>query len=180
MRLSSRATADSTPNALARVRAELAAQGTDVLDLTDSNPTRHGLTHPGVLAAVARATARSGRYDPDPRGPREAREALAARYGGAPDHYFLTASTSEAYSHLLTLLADAGDAAAVPVPGYPLVDPLARLADVRTAAYPVHYLHPYGWTTDTAALARVARRDEVRAVVVVNPGNPTGAYLAAD
>ena len=55
MHLAARATADGTPNAIARLRAELAAAGTDVLDLTDSNPTRHGLTHPGVLAAVERA-----------------------------------------------------------------------------------------------------------------------------
>ncbi|HEY0118230.1 MAG TPA: pyridoxal phosphate-dependent aminotransferase [Cellulomonas sp.] len=180
MHLAARATADGTPNAVARLRAELAAAGTEVLDLTDSNPTRHGLTHPGVLDAVARATARAGRYQPDPHGPRVAREALAARYGGEPDEYFLTASTSEAYGWLLTLLADPGEAVAVPAPGYPLVEPLARLAAVRTTAYPVHYVHPYGWTTDTTALAAVVARPDVRGLVVVNPGNPTGAYVADD
>ena len=180
MSLSARATADGPPNAIARLRAELTAQGADILDLTDSNPTGHGLTHPGVLDAVARATTRAARYRPDPRGPRAAREALAARFGGAPGDYFLTASTSEAYAWLLTLLADPGEAVAVPAPGYPLVEPLARLAAVRTTAYPVHYVHPYGWSTDTTALAGVARREDVRAIVVVNPGNPTGAYVADD
>jgi aspartate/methionine/tyrosine aminotransferase len=178
--LAARATADGTPNSLAVARAELRAAGTEVLDLTDSNPTRHGLTHPGVLEAVQRATARANRYVPDARGPREAREALAGRFGGAPDDYFLTASTSEAYAWLLTLLADPGEAVAIPAPGYPLVEPLARLAVVRTTAYPVNYLHPYGWSTDTTALARVARREQVRGIVVVNPGNPTGAYVADD
>lgn len=180
MHLAARATAEGVPNAIARLRAELAATGVDVLDLTDSNPTRHGLTHPGVLAAVQRATARTGRYEPDPRGPLVAREALAARYGGAPGDYFLTASTSEAYGWLLTLLADPGEAVAVPAPGYPLVEPLARLAGVRTVAYPVHYVHPYGWSTDTPALAAVAARPDVRGLVVVSPGNPTGAYVADD
>ena len=180
MHLAARATADGTPNAIARLRAELAAAGTDVLDLTDSNPTRHGLTHPGVLAAVERATPRAASYRPDPRGPRVAREALAGRYGGAPDDYFLTASTSEAYGWLLTLLADPGEAVAVPEPGYPLVEPLARLAAVRTVAYPVHHVHPYGWSTDTTAVAAVAARSDVRGLVVVNPGNPTGAYVADD
>ena len=180
MHLAARATADGTPNALAVARAELRDAGVEVLDLTDSNPTRHGLTHPAVLAAVQRATPLAGRYRPDPHGPVAAREALAARFGGSPDDYLLTASTSEAYGWLLTLLADPGQAVAVPAPGYPLVEPLARLAAVRTTAYPVTYLHPYGWSTDTMALARVAARDDVRGIVVVNPGNPTGAYLAYD
>ncbi len=180
MHLAARATAEGTPNALALARAELRAKAVEVLDLTDSNPTRHGLTHPGVLDAVQRATSRAGRYEPNPRGPVVAREALAARFGGVPDDYFLTASTSEAYGWLLTLLADPGDAVAVPAPGYPLVEPLARLAAVGTAEYPVHYVHPYGWSTDTVELARVSARADVRGIVVVNPGNPTGAYVADD
>ncbi len=180
MHLAARATADSTPNAIARLRAKLAAQGTTITDLTDSNPTRHGLTHPEVLARVQQATARAGRYEPHPHGPLPGREALAARYGGEPGDYYLTASTSEAYGWLLTLLANPGDAVAVPAPGYPLVEPLARLAAVRTVPYPVTYLHPYGWSTDTATAATVARREDVRALVVVNPGNPTGAYVADD
>lgn len=178
--LAARAIADGTPNALAVARAELRDAGVEVLDLTDSNPTRHGLTHPGVLAAVQRATPLAERYRPDPHGPLAAREALAARFGGPPDDYFLTASTSEAYGWLLTLLADPDEEVAVPAPGYPLVEPLARLAAVRTTEYPLTYLHPYGWSTDTTELARVAARADVRAVVVVNPGNPTGAYVADD
>jgi aspartate/methionine/tyrosine aminotransferase len=178
--LSARATADGTPNAIARLRAELGASGAEILDLTDSNPTRHGLTHPGVLDAVAAATKRAARYRPDPHGPAAAREALAQRYGGHPADYYLTASTSEAYGWLLTLLANPGEAVAIPAPGYPLVEPLARFAAVRTVPYPVTYVHPYGWSMDTPALAATARRDDVRALVVVNPGNPTGAYVAAD
>ncbi len=168
------------PNAIARLRAQLTAQGTEVTDLTDSNPTRHGLMHPGVLEAVAKAAGRAGTYEPDPRGPVQAREALAARYGGHPDDYVLTASTSEAYGWLLALLADPGDAVAVPAPGYPLVEPLARLAAVRTVPYPVNYVHPYGWSTDTMALSAAAGEPDVKGIVVVNPGNPTGAYVADD
>ena len=171
MRLSARAGTGGEPNPIAVARAHLAARGVEVLDLTDSNPTRHGLTHPGVLPAVERATAGAARYEPDPRGPLAAREALAARFGGP---------TSEAYGWLLTLLADPGDAVAIPAPGYPLVEPLARLAGVRTAAYPVTYIHPYGWSVDTGALTALTARDDVRALVVVNPGNPTGAYVADD
>ena len=177
--VSARAWPEGGPNALARERERLLAAGVELLDLTDSNPTRHGLTHPAVLEAVARAARRAHRYTTDPHGPLAAREALAGRFGGGPDDYWLTASTSEAYGWLLTLLADPGDAVGVPAPGYPLVAPLAALASVRTAPYAIHHLHPYGWVLDTGELAAVAARPDVRAVVVVQPGNPTGAYADA-
>ncbi|MCL2668444.1 MAG: pyridoxal phosphate-dependent aminotransferase [Micrococcales bacterium] len=116
-------------------------------------------------------------YEPDPRGPVAAREALAGRYGGTPDDYWLASSTSLAYTWLLTVTCDPGDAVAVPVPGYPLVEPLARFAGVRTVGYPLFYVHPHGWSVDTDALADVLAAPDVRAVVVVSPGNPTGAYV---
>ena len=178
--LSRRAASPEGPNAIARARSEASAAGVDLLDLSDSNPTRYGLLHPGVLPAVARHTADAARYDPDPRGPRPAREALAARYGGHPDRYWLTSSTSEAYSWLLTLLADPGQQVAVPEPGYPLVEPLARLAGVRTAGYRLHYVHSQGWLLDPESLALAANDPATRAVVAVNPGNPTGAYVGDD
>ena len=177
MHLAERSAPDDEPNAISLRRSALAAAGVDVLDLSDANPTRHGLTDPAVLDAVARAVPATVVYEPDPRGPVVAREALAARYGGEPGDYFLTASTSEAYAWLLQLLCDPGDVVAVPAPGYPLVEPLARLAGVRTAAYAVRYLHPYGWSVDTGEVAALAARPDVRAVVAVSPGNPTGAYL---
>ena len=177
MHLAERSAPDDEPNAISLRRSALAAAGIEVLDLSDSNPTRHGLTDPAVLDAVARAVPAAAVYEPDPRGAVVAREALAARYGGEAGDYYLTASTSEAYAWLLQLLADPGDAVAVPAPGYPLVEPLARLAGVRTVAYAVRYLHPYGWSVDTGEVAALAARPDVRAVVAVSPGNPTGAYL---
>lgn len=177
MHLAQRSSSDAVPNEVSRLRARLAADGVAVTDLSDSNPTRHGLTDPAVLAAVARAVPAAARYEPEPHGPLPARAALAARYGGGADDYYLTASTSEGYAWLLQLLCDPGEAVAVPAPGYPLVEPLARLAGVRTVPYAVHYVHPYGWSVDTGELTALAARPDVRAVVVVSPGNPTGAYL---
>lgn len=177
VRLAGRAASDGGLNAIARVRAELADTGVDVLDLSDSNPTRHGLLHPAVLPVVANHVGDATRYEPHPRGLRAAREALARRYGGDPDDYWLTESTSQAYSWLLTLLADPGQAVAIPEPGYPLVAPLARFAGVRTTGYRLHYLHPHGWLLDAPSVAVAVADPSVRAVVVVNPGNPTGAYV---
>ncbi|MDR1512976.1 MAG: pyridoxal phosphate-dependent aminotransferase, partial [Propionibacteriaceae bacterium] len=174
MNVATRWASDGRLNELALARRELAALGVDVVDLADTNPTRWGLGSEAALEVVADAARRSGRYDPAPRGPLAAREALAARFGGSPEDYWLTASTSEAYAWLFALLGDPGDAVGVPTPGYPLVEPLARYANLATVGYPSHYLHPYGWTLDTERLADVAAR--VKALVVVDPGNPTGAW----
>ena len=180
MRFSQRCPDDGgPPNPVAAARAELTAAGVAVTDLTDTNPTRHGLLDPRVLDAVGAAAARAGHYDPDPRGWVGAREALAARFGGHPDEYWLTASTSEAYGWAFTLLADPGDAVAIPTPGYPLIEPLARLAAIRTHPYRTRYLHPSGWEYDLDSVEAALSDPAVRALVVVNPNNPTGAYTDA-
>jgi aspartate/methionine/tyrosine aminotransferase len=167
------------PNAIARTHARLTAAGVDLVDLTDSNPTHFALGSPEVLDVVARATRRAAAYAPDPRGPLLAREALAARWGGSPEEYWLTASTSEAYSWVVTALCDADDAVAIPIPGYPLIEPLVRLAGARVVPAPWHYVHPHGWIADTSMWPALAARPDVAAFVLVNPGNPTGAYVDA-
>ncbi|MDR3069711.1 MAG: pyridoxal phosphate-dependent aminotransferase, partial [Propionibacteriaceae bacterium] len=172
-------------NDIARVRAELRTAGANLTDLTDSNPTHHGLLDPAVLEAVARSAAKAANYNPDPRGPLPAREALAARFGGKPDNYWLTASTSEAYSWLFTALTDPGDAIAVPAPGYPLLESLAQLAQLGAKSHPIHYVHTHGWVYDLAAFQALLSpgkpgelpKQTPRACVIVNPGNPTGAYV---
>jgi aspartate/methionine/tyrosine aminotransferase len=160
-------------NEIALARAGLAGSLTD---LTDTNPTRHGLIHPGIGDIMARA-ARSGRsYEPHPRGLLSAREALASRFGGHPDDFWLTASTSEGYSWLFALLADPTQRVAIPTPGYPLIGPLAKLAGLETESYRTFYLHPHGWEYDLDSLNRAAAQPTTRALVVVNPNNPTGGY----
>lgn len=180
MRLADRAAPRGGLNDIATIRAELAAAGVAVTDLSDSNPTRHGLTHPGVLPTIEKHIHDAARYQPHPRGPAEAREALAARYGGDPQDYWLTSSTSQAYAWLMTLLADPGQAVAVPSPGYPLIPPIAGFTGVRTLDYRYHYAHPHGWILDRRSLDEAAADPTVRAVVAVNPGNPTGAYVDAE
>ncbi|MDR1152372.1 MAG: pyridoxal phosphate-dependent aminotransferase [Bifidobacteriaceae bacterium] len=175
-RLSRRFAGGACPNDVALTRADLEAAGVRLTDLTDSNPTHYGLGDQRALDAVARAASRATVYAPDPRGPMVAREALAARYGGSPWDYWLTASTSEAYSWVFAALTDPGDAIAIPSPGYPLIEPLAALSSVRTVTYPWHYLHPYGWWADTGVITGLADREDLRAFVLVNPENPAGVY----
>jgi aspartate/methionine/tyrosine aminotransferase len=94
-----------------------------------------------------------------------------------PDSVILTASTSEAYSHLFKLLADPGDAVLAPAPSYPLFDYLAGLDSVDLVPYPLVY--DGGWGIDFAAL-EAALTPRTRAILTVHPNNPTGAFVKRD
>jgi alanine-synthesizing transaminase len=108
-----------------------------------------------------------------------ARSAVSEYYSGrvGPDRILLTASTSEAYAFVFKLLADPGDEVLVPRPSYPLFDFLAALEAVRVVQYPLVY-HNY-WAIDFDALAR-SITPRTRAIVLVNPNNPTGSFLKQD
>jgi alanine-synthesizing transaminase len=146
-----------------------------VLDLTESNPTRAGLEYPREEILDALADPRALRYDPEPRGLLSAREAVAAYYGNVPaSRILLTASTSEAYAYLFKLLCDPGDEILSPRPSYPLFEFLAGLESVGVVQYPLRY--DGVWHIDFDALER-AITPRTRAIVVVNPNNPTGSFL---
>jgi hypothetical protein len=178
---SSRTAFDLRPNRLTLAREAKRQAGVPLLDLTESNPTRVGLSRPNdVLLPLADPAAL--RYEPEARGSLRAREAVAADHARRglpvePERLLLTASTSEAYAFLFKLLCDPGDAILVPRPGYPLFDFLAGLESVRVDAYPLEY--DGRWRIDMAALReKVTAR--TRALVVVNPNNPTGSFLKQD
>ncbi|HWR54218.1 MAG TPA: pyridoxal phosphate-dependent aminotransferase [Bryobacteraceae bacterium] len=175
---SSRLHWDLRPN---RIAAALTARTGPVLDLTESNPTRAGLEYdPTILQSFT--DPRSLVYEPAPNGLAETRSAVAAAYSSRgvevrPDRILLTASTSESYSWLFKLLCDPGDDVLVPRPSYPLFDFLAALECVRVVQYPLAY---HGrWIMDFDEMER-AVTPRTRAVVLVNPNNPTGSFLKRD
>ncbi|MGO9009329.1 MAG: pyridoxal phosphate-dependent aminotransferase [Bryobacteraceae bacterium] len=169
---------DLQRNRLTELLAARRGQGARILDLTQSNPTRAGIEYPEELRRVFDDPGLL-RYDPAPAGSLAAREAVADYYrqrGQAvePSRILLTASTSEGYSYLFKLLADAGDQVLVPRPSYPLFEYLARMESIEVRQYPLEY-HG-GWAIDVDALAG-AITPRTRAVVLVNPNNPTGSYI---
>lgn len=175
---SSRTRWNRTRNRLAALVEERRASGAPVLDLTVSNPTSVGLTAPPELLELLGAPA-VARYDPAPCGSAAAREAVARDYGRrgldvAAERIVLTASTSEAYAWLFKLLCDPGDAILVPRPSYPLFDFLAGLESVEVRPYALAF--DGAWHLDLAAL-EAAATSRTRAIVVVNPNNPTGSCL---
>jgi alanine-synthesizing transaminase len=178
---STRIPAQLAPNRLAQALQAHRVAGRPFIDLTESNPTRADFDYPADLLAPL-ADARALRYDPQPAGALDAREAVAADYARqgvmvAPERIVLTSSTSEAYSLLFKLLADAGDEMLVPRPSYPLFDHLTRLDLVVMRPYD---LDVHGaWSIDFASVER-ALTPRTRAVLVVNPNNPTGSFVTRD
>src|SRR3989442_7846523 len=168
-------------NRLSRLLDDRRARAAGVFDLTESNPTRVGLRYPAQAIGAALRDGSEAAYEPSARGLERARAAVSewhARHGrpAAPDRILLTASTSEAYAFLFKLLADPGDLVLVPRPSYPLFDYLASLEGVRSSAYPLAY--DDRWSIDLEALERAcAAAPPPRAIVVVNPNNPTGSAV---
>lgn len=174
MRFSSRVDI-SEPNPIAKVEAEAKANGITLGKLNDSNPTKHALASE-LLPDI---------YGAEPRGQRYAREALAAflheqgNTATADDLYILS-STSEAYSWLIKLLCNAGDAVLAPKPGYPLIESIARLECVDMIEYQQRF--DGSWYIDVAELREALEGEDggrIRALVLINPNNPTGSYVKA-
>jgi len=182
MSFSRRTEHESEPNALSLALSARRALGLPVCDLTQSNPTLTDLPYdrPRLLAALS--DERSLVYEPASFGLVGARRAVQGLQRGVGfeipiEQIVLTSSTSEAYGFLFKLLCDAGDEVLIPQPSYPLFEHLAALEQVKVAHYELAY--DGSWHIDFDSLER-ARSSRSRAVVVVNPNNPTGSFLKRD
>lgn len=153
-----------------------------IIDLTESNPTRCGFAYPSREILLPLASDKNLRYEPHPQGSLDAREAVARYYKqqgrDVPvERIFLTASTSEAYSYLFRLLVDAGQEVLFPRPSYPLFQFLGDLNDVALNYYPLVFTDH--WHMDFAQLEGCIQ-PATKAVVLVNPNNPTGSFIKKD
>jgi alanine-synthesizing transaminase len=168
------------PNRLAHALDRRRSAGLPIVDLTESNPTRVGFVYPdALLEPLSRPPAL--RYEPRALGIPEARQAIALDFArrGVPvraDRIVVTASSSEAYSHLFKLLCDPGDVVLAPRPSYPLLEHLTALDNVGIDFYSLEF---HGcWSVDVEAIAGALAARRVRAIIVVSPNNPTGSVLA--
>jgi len=164
-------------NIVAEAR-KVEATGKKVRYLNIGDPNQFGfVTPPHLIEAVTRAM-RDGHngYTASP-GIVEAREAVAADFSARgvetnPDRVLITSGTSEGIELALTAIVDEGDEVLVPSPTYPLYT--AVLAKI--GAVPIYYRtdHTTGWLPDLDHLRR-AITPQTRALVVIDPNNPTGA-----
>jgi hypothetical protein len=174
MKFSARLAGDMRPNALTELLRAKWELGARIFDLTESNPTHAGIEYPaGFLNSLADTAAI--RYEAEPFGLPAARDTIAREYGAPADRVVMTASTSEAYSWLFKLLCDPGDEVLIPRPSYPLFEYLAALESVSARHYGLFHDAP-GWFIDFHTL-RSAITPRTRAIVLVNPNNPTGHFL---
>ena len=172
---------DLNPNALSILLQDKQSRGETIFDLTESNPTRVGLDYDAEEILAALAQPQSILYAPDPRGLGVARQAISEYYRGRGEHIdidtiFLTTGTSEAYSILFKLIGNPGDEILIPSPGYPLLSYLACFESLRSCSYPLRYNAHQGWSIDLDVLQALITPN-TKAIVVVNPNNPTGSYV---
>ncbi|MBE1877792.1 pyridoxal phosphate-dependent aminotransferase [Myceligenerans pegani] len=160
------------------VEAErLEAEGHQVLKLNIGNPAPFGFEAPDVVVDGLRKHLREAEGYSDSRGILPAREAVSAYYTGrgldvTPTDVFIGSGVSEMISLVLQALVDDGDEVLIPAPDYPLWTGAVTL----TGGTPVHYGcdEAAGWSPDLADLeSRIT--PHTKALVVINPNNPTGA-----
>jgi aspartate/methionine/tyrosine aminotransferase len=94
----------------------------------------------------------------------------------SPERVMLTVSTSDAYSVLFKLLCDPGDEVLIPQPSYPLFEHLTRLDSVVSVPYQLEY---HGRWSINMASVHAALTPRTRAILLVNPNNPTGSFVSA-
>ena len=169
-------------NIVAEAR-KVEAAGRRVRYLNIGDPITFGFqTPPHMVEAVERAL-RDGHngYQPSV-GILPAREAVAGELTrrGMPvsaDRVLITAGTSEGIELALTALAEAGDEVLVPSPTYPLYTAVLAKIGARAVYYRTDPAN--NWLPDLDDVTRLVSA-ATRALVVIDPNNPTGATYPVD
>ncbi|MFB6890332.1 pyridoxal phosphate-dependent aminotransferase [Kitasatospora sp. NPDC056327] len=152
--------------------------GHSVLRLNTGNPATFGFEAPEeIIQDIIRNLPRAHGYS-DSRGILPARRAVVQYYqqrgvsGVTVNDVYLGNGVSELIQMAVTALVDDGDEVLVPMPDYPLWTAVVRLAGGKA----VHYAcdEQAEWFPDLEDIAsKITAR--TRAIVVINPNNPTGA-----
>jgi len=161
---------------------ELAREGRRMLYLNIGDPNPFGF-HPPVhmIAAVKDAMdANLNGYAPSD-GVDSALDAIlgeARRKGiGSPVHAWTGSGASEVIDMALTALVNPGETVLTPSPGYPLYT--ALLAKLEVENRPYYLDEDAGWQPDVDDIAKKID-EKTRAIVVINPNNPTGSVASRD
>jgi alanine-synthesizing transaminase len=160
----------------------LEEEGRRIIKLNIGNPAPFGFEAPDeILVDVIRNLPHAQGYS-DSQGILSARTAIVQHYqergidGVDVDDIWLGNGVSELITISLQALLDNGDEVLIPAPDYPLWTASTSLAGGRA----VHYLcdESNGWQPDLDDLrSKISAR--TKALVVINPNNPTGAVYSA-
>ena len=162
---------------LYREALKLQEKGMDILKLNTGNPASFGFPLPeSIRQALAGREAEAVPYC-DFQGMPAARRAIVdycIRKGIEdiePEDVFIGNGVSEVVNFALMPLLDPGDEVLIPTPNYTLWSNTIRL----TGATPVYYRcdEQSGWNPDVEDI-RSKITSRTRALVIINPNNPTG------
>ena len=153
-------------------------QGIDVLKLNTGNPAAFGFPLPESIRQAIEGNAHRAVAYCDFQGMPEAREAIVQYQTGKGirdlqiDDVFIGNGLSEVVNFALFPLLNPGDEVLVPTPNYSLWSNTILLAGAK----PVYYRcdEASGWNPDVADI-RSKVTCKTKALVIINPNNPTGA-----
>ena len=152
--------------------------GREVIYLNIGDPQAYGFRPPAhMVERVARALRDEFTGYSHSAGLWEAREAVAhyATDLGAPTapaQVLITSGASEAADLILTALVEEGDEVLLPAPGYPIYPAILNKLGAVARYYTLDGAR--GWRFSAEELAQLVTK-RTRALVLINPSNPTGA-----
>jgi alanine-synthesizing transaminase len=163
---------------LARRALALERMGYDIVSLNIGNPYAFGFRTPETMRLAMIENLRHSEGYVHQKGIFPAREAVVMQQqdrgvrGVTAEEVFIGNGVSELIDLTLRALLNAGDEVLVPSPDYPLWTAAVNLNTGRAVHYPCHAAANF--IPDPAEVeALITRR--TRAIVIVNPNNPTGA-----
>lgn len=162
---------------------ELQSRGFEVLKLNTGNPASFGFEMPDSVYNAIRGRERLALGYCDFRGMPDARESICQYHTGrgiqgiTPDDVFIGNGVSEVVSFALQSMLNAGDEVLVPTPCYSLWSNCVRLCDAKPVFYTCDERSE--WFPDCDDIvSKITSR--TRAIVIINPNNPTGALYSKD
>ena len=168
---------------LYREAMAMQARGIDVLKLNTGNPAAFGFPLPESIRTALEGREREAVPYCDFQGMPEAREAIAAYHrskgidGVQAQDAFIGNGVSEVVNFALMPLLNPGDEVLIPTPNYSLWSNTILLAGAKPVFYRCD--EQSGWNPDIADM-RSKVTPKTRAVVIINPNNPTGVLYDTD
>ena len=155
--------------------------GRRIIYLNIGDPQAYGFRPPEhLIEAVARALRDSFTGYAHSAGLPLARNAVAnyATSLGSPtqpEQVLITAGASEAADLVLTALVNEGDEVLLPAPGYPIYPAIINKLGAVVRYYRLDPAR--GWQPDPAEIDTLVT-DRTRALVLINPNNPSGSIIS--
>jgi alanine-synthesizing transaminase len=162
---------------------QMEAEGHHIIKLNIGNPAPFGFEAPEEILQDVILNLHAAHGYGDSKGLLSARRAVVQYYqqkdlpGVDIEDVYLGNGVSELIVMAMQALLDNGDEVLIPAPDYPLWTAAVSLSGGR----PVHYIcdEQAGWFPDPDEIASKIT-DRTRALVVINPNNPTGAVYPAE